>query len=268
MNKRTILLFFILIFNYALSAQTNLDRTFNKYGFEGSVTILDYNKSKWFFTDSIDANRATLPASTFKIINSLIAIEEKVIQDENEVLKWDGIKRSIFGKEVPNWNKDTDLKTAYKNSTIWFYVRIAERIGRKKYYRYLKKCQYGNLDFSEKGTDFWNYGEFRITPKNQMEFLVLLYENKLPFSQKTMDTVKEIMISENTDGHIFRDKTGWTTKDGIDIGWWVGYVETPDNIFFFATRIKKGVNENNPDFSKARKEITKAILKDLVAIQN
>lgn len=49
------------------------------------------------------------------------------------------------------------------------------------------------------------------------------------------------MISENTNGFIFRDKTGWTTKNGIDIGWWVGYVETPSDVFFVATRIKKNV---------------------------
>ena len=264
MNTKAILLFLILVCNHSLFAHTKIDSIFKKYGYDGSVTLLDYRNNKWLYTDSIDANRTTLPASTFKIINSLIAIEEKAIKDENEVLKWDGIKRSIFGKEMPQWNKNTDLKTAYKNSTIWFYVRMAERIGRNKYFEYLKKCEYGNLNFSEKGTDFWNYGDYGISPKNQIEFLVQLYENKLPFSQQTINTVKEIMISENKDGFIFRDKTGWTTKDGIDIGWWVGYVETPDNIFFFATRIKKGVKEINPDFSKARKEITKTILKDLI----
>ncbi len=261
-------IFTILLFLWFGNAFSQIDsrKHFDKFSLSGSTTIFDYNKQKWFFTDSIDAQTETLPASTFKIINSFIALEEKAIKDENEVLKWDGVKRSIFGKEIPQWNKNTDLKTAYKNSTIWFYVRMAERIGRKKYFEYLKKCRYGDLTFSEKGTDFWNYGDFGISPKNQIEFLVQLYENKLPFSQQTINTVKEIMISENIDGYIFRDKTGWTTKDGIDIGWWVGYVETPSNVFFFATRIKKGVNEINPDFSKARKEITKEILKDLSAI--
>lgn len=249
-------------------SQIDSRKYFDKFSLCGSTTIFDYNNKKWFFTDSIDAQIQTLPASTFKIINSLIALEEKVIQDENEVLKWNGVKRSLFGKEIPQWYKDTDLKTAYENSTIWFYVRMAERIGRNKYFEYLKESKYGNLNFSEKGTDFWNYGDFKISPKNQIEFLVQLYENKVSFSQKTINTVKEIMISENIDGYIFRDKTGWTRKDGIDIGWWVGYVETPDNIFFFATRIKKEVSNINPDFSKARKEITKAILKGLNAIPN
>ena len=261
----TIVLFFW--FGNAFS-QTNLEKYFDTFSVTGSTTIFDYKNQKLFFTDSTDAQIQSLPASTFKIINSLIALEEKVIQDENEVLKWDGIKRSIFGKEIPNWNKDNNLKTAYKNSTIWLYVRLAERIGRNKYNEYLKKCEYGNLNFSEKGTDFWNYGNFEISPKNQIEFLVKLYENNLPFSQQTINTVKDIMISENKEGLIFRDKTGWTTKDGIDIGWWVGYLETPDNILFFATRIKKRVSEVNPDFSKARKEITKAILKDLYQISN
>ncbi len=267
---RNIILIIALVFSISggVQGQNNYQKYFYDYNVSGNTTIYDYKNQKWFFTDSIDAHTQTLPASTFKIINSLIALEEKAIRDENEVLKWDGVNRSLFGKDIPSWNKDTDLKTAYKNSTIWFYVRMAERIGRDKYYQYLKKCKYGNLNFSEKGTDFWNYGDFGISPKNQIEFLIQLYKNKLPFSQKTIDTVKEIMISENANGVIFRDKTGWTNKDGIDIGWWVGYVETPSDVFFFATRIQKGVNEINPNFSKARKEITKAILKDLTAFSN
>lgn len=255
-------IFFVFSISNLVHGQNKYQKYFDGYKVTGSTTLFDYKNQKWFFTDSVDAETKTLPASTFKILNSLIALEEKVIQDENEILKWDGIKKDLFGKDIPSWNKDTDLKTAFKNSTIWFYVKMAERIGRNKYHQYLKKCKYGNLNFSEKGTDFWNYGNFGISPKNQIDFLVQLYENKVPFSQKTIDKVKEIMISESTDHFIFRDKTGWTNKDGIDIGWWIGYVETPNDVFFFATRIKKGVNEINPDFSKARKEITKMILKD------
>ncbi|MFD2744293.1 MULTISPECIES: penicillin-binding transpeptidase domain-containing protein [Sphingobacterium] len=257
----TSLWFFVL--TGSATGQSQYQHLFDTYAVSGSTTIYVYNNKTWLFTDSVDAHTETLPASTFKIMNALIALEEKAVKDEHEVLKWDRIRKKHFDTEIDSWNKDTDLKTAYKNSTIWFFVRLAEKIGRTNYQQYLEKCDYGNANLSEKGTDFWNYGDFGITPKNQVEFLVHLHENKVPFSSETSSTVKEIMISEKTDAYILREKTGWTRKADQDIGWWVGYIETPEQLLFFATRIKKDVKQNNPNFSKARKEITKSILSDM-----
>ncbi|MEC3965836.1 penicillin-binding transpeptidase domain-containing protein [Flagellimonas halotolerans] len=242
----------------------NINGISNSLGLKGSTTIYDYNHKKWMYTDEQDANVATLPASTFKILNSLIALEYKAVQDETEILNWDGKPKSHFGTVIKAWNKDTDMRSAYKNSTVWFYVEMAKRIGRKKYRKILKKCNYGNGNFSEKGTDFWNYGDFSITPKNQIQLLIKLYENELPFSDGNIDKVKEIMISDRSDTRVLRGKTGWTRKDGIDIGWWVGYVETTDgNIFFFATRLQKDVQDTNTNFSRGRIAVTERILNDL-----
>lgn len=264
--KRSILIILLSVFSFDSYGQSTHQALFDKFSVSGSTTIYDYKNRKWIYTDSVDANKETLPASTFKILNSLIALETKAVKDENEIVKWDGTERDFFGAKMDVWNKDTDLKTAYRNSTIWFYVEMAKRVGRNKYKKYLKECGYGNLNFSEKGTDFWNLGEHGITPKNQIEFLVKLYENNLPFSKPVLNKVKEIMISEQTKDFTFRDKTGWTKQQGIDIGWWVGYVQTDDNVFFFATRITKNTNLGNPSFGKARKEITKEILKNINAI--
>lgn len=250
--------------NYTYS-QTNFQKHFDTLSLSGSTTIYDLKNKKWLYSDSLDAEKETLPASTFKILNSLIALEEKAIINENEVLKWDGIEKTFFGTKIEAWNKDTDLKTAYKNSIVWFYVELAKRIGRKKYKKYLSKCKYGNKNLSEKGSDFWNYGDFGISPKGQIDFLLKLYNNELPFSNSTMDTVKEIMISEQNENYIIRDKTGWTKHNGIDIGWYVGYLQTSDNVYFFATRITKNINDNKSNFSKARKEITQTILTEIKA---
>ena len=254
------LLFFCV--SYA-NGQSNFQHFFDSLGVRGSTTIYNYKNKEWILTDEQDAELATLPASTFKIPNSLFALEYKAVQDENEVFKWDGDLKSHLGTVVNVWNKDTDLKSAFKNSTVWFYVEIARKIGRKKYKRTLKKCKYGNGNLNEKGIDFWNYGEFKISPKNQIEFLIKLYENKLPFSPLTIDKVKALMVSEQTKTHTYRDKTGWTRKNGQDIGWWVGYLEVNENVYFFATRLIKDKNDNNPNFLKGRKEITKLILKEL-----
>ena len=263
MKFSSLLIFTILT---VTSYSQNYQIYFDSFGVSGSTTIFDYKNQKWIYTDSIDAIKETLPASTFKILNSLIALEYKAVKDENEVLKWDEVERTIGGVKMTAWNKDTDLKTAFKNSTVWFYVELANRLGRKKYEEILPKCKYGNHNFSEKGTDFWNYGEFAVSPVNQIEFLVNLYENKLPFSTQTMEKVKEIMISEQTEKGTFRDKTGWTDRHGKDIGWWVGYLETKENIWFFATRLSKNADLNNPNFAKARREITKQLLKQINAI--
>ncbi|MBK9257867.1 MAG: class D beta-lactamase [Saprospiraceae bacterium] len=247
--------------------QSNFQKYFDSLNVAGSTTIFDYYNKKWIFTDKADAEIVSLPASTFKIPHTLIALENKVVADEYEVYKWDGIPKSHLGKVVDLWNKDTDMNTAFKNSTVWFYEEIAKKIKRKSYKKILENCGYGNSNLNEKGQDFWNYGNFGVTPKNQIEFLIKLYEDKLPFSKYNMDKMKEIMISEKSETHNFRGKTGWTRKNGKEIGWWVGYVETKDNVYFFATRLLKNENDNNPNFTQYRKELTKLILKD-IEVQN
>lgn len=260
-----ILLLVILTFWSTNSfGQVNYQEYFDQYGLTGSTVIYDYNNKQWVFTDKTDAETATLPASTFKILHSLIALEYNALQNENEIFEWDGEPKLHLGNVVNDWNKDTDLKGAYENSVIWVYVEIARRIGRETYEKVLTECEYGNGNFSELGIDFWNYGEFAITPVNQIEFLIKLYENRLPFSKSTIEAVKELMISKKTDTVTFKDKTGWTRRDGTDIGWWVGYAATGGNFYFFATRILKDEKDDNPNFLSGRKEITKLILNDIM----
>lgn len=257
------IIFCLISLPTSIYGQNNYQKYFDQFSVSGSTTIYDYNNNVWIFTDRTDAKRETLPASTFKILNSLIALEEKAVSDENETIPWDGIERSFFGAKMDNWNKETDLKTAFNNSTIWFYEEIAKKVGKRKYQRILEECKYGNLNISEQEFDFWNFGEFAVSPKNQITFLISLYENQLPFSQSSIEKVKHIMISEKNENYIFRDKTGWTKKDGMDIGWWIGYVETRTNVYFFATRLIKDLSDSNPTFSLARKEITKLIMNEL-----
>lgn len=258
----------ILVLCINVFGQSKFQKYFDEFSVKGSVTVYDYKNKRWFYTDKQDAKKETLPASTFKILNSLIILENKAVKDEHEIIKWDGTEHTFFGTKINAWNKDTDLKTAYKTSTVWFYVEMAKRLGSGKYKKTLKRSKYGNHNFSEEGVDFWNYGKFAVSPISQIKFLRKLYDNKLPFSQTNIDKVKEIMISEKTDDYVFRDKTGWTKRNGRDIGWWIGYLETKDNVYFFATRITKQVDEKNPQFSKARKEITKRVLSELGILLN
>ncbi|KAA3436348.1 class D beta-lactamase [Rufibacter hautae] len=242
-----------------LSFGQDLQKPFKECGLEGSFTLYDLKKNRWTFSDPQEANRATLPASTFKILNSLILLEEKAVRDENEVLKWDGQERS-----VPAWNADTDMKHAFANSTVWFYVRLAQQIGPDKYRNYLQRCGYGNGKFTHaQGADFWNYGDFALSPKAQIQFLQKFYQEKLPFSKENIKKVKKMMVAEETAAFTLSGKTGLTSHDGERIGWYVGYVETKDNVYFFATRLRQDVQTPTENFAACRKTITRKLLQQL-----
>lgn len=264
---RTNLLFFVLLYSLSSSAQIDLVSPFKNCQIEGSTTIYDYKNKKWVFSNSKDARIETLPASTFKIINLLIALETGVIKDENEVVNWVGKTDTTLYGYRPDIYKDMTVKEAFEVSAGWVFIELAKKIGKERYAYYLKLCQYGNQNLSHNDADFWNFGAFAISPVNQVEFLIKVHEEKLPFSKQNMAILKNVMITEKTDNYSIRSKTGWTRVLGNDIGWWVGYVERKDNVYFFATRIIKKRSTVNKNFGQCRKDITKNILRQMKAIE-
>lgn len=259
-------LFFLLFAAVTGFGQPDMVAPFKACNLHGSCTIYDYKNQKWMMSDPADAEIASLPASTFKIINLLIALESGVVKDENEVVKWPGSTDTTRYGYRPEIYKDMTVKEAFEVSAVWVFLDMANKIGRERYHHYLSECNYGNADLSEKDPDFWNLGALAISPANQVEFLIKLYEGKLPFSERNMEILKRVMITEQKEKYTLRSKTGWTRENGIDSGWWVGYVERSDNLYFFATRISKKRSEILPNFGNCRKEITKNILRQLKAI--
>ena len=230
---------------------------------EGSIVIFDRNKKQWILSDTVGVRKETLPASTFKIINLLISLETKTLQDENEVVKWVGCTDTVKYGYRPDIYHDMSVKEAFSVSAGWVFVELAKKIGKQKYKEYLSICSYGNLDLSQKDDDFWNFGRFAITPVNQVAFLKKLYEGKLPFSKRNMEIVKKVMITEQTSAYTLGSKTGWTRDKGINTGGWVGYIDNKNGVYFFATRLLQNRKINSPDFGSCRKEVTKSILGEL-----
>jgi beta-lactamase class D len=254
------LLIVSLLCSITAYGQTQL---FKDCNVKGSTTIYDGFQQKWIFSDSADAKTTSLPASTFKVINLLIALQTGVIKNENEVVKWPGYTDTTLYGYRPEIYRDMTVKEAFEVSAGWVFIELAKRIGRIKYLQYLKNCHYGNMQLSEKGDDFWNFGEFGISPVNQVTFLIAVYYGKVPFSRRNLEILKKVMITDKTPSHIIRSKTGWTRTNGIDLGWWVGYVEYQHHPYFFATRITKDRQTVNPRFGQCRKDITLNILKQL-----
>lgn len=228
-----ILIFFILIL--PLFAK---EPNFGKY--DGSAVILDLNSSeKTVFGSRADERLS--PCSTFKILNSMIALDSKVVKDENEVIKWDGVKR-----EYDVWNKDHTMRSAIAVSTVWFYQELARRIGEKRMKEYVKRVKYGNADTSSTLTDFWlGNGSLKISLNEQVDFLARLMRNELVFSQHVMDRAKDIITLEKNDIYLLGGKTG----SCAGVGWFVGFVQNHDKTTVFAFNIK-GESANGTEAKK------------------
>lgn len=256
------LFFFSILSPIYCIAQENLSKHFTKQGIKGSFTLYDYKNSRWICSDTEDSMKETVPASTFKIINLLIALETGVIKDEHDIVKWVGtIDTTIYGYR-PNTYKDMTVKEAFEVSAGWVFMELSKKIGRDRYLDYLKRCGYGNGKVSDEA-DFWNFGPLFISPRNQIEFLIKVHEGRTPFSQRNIDILKSVMTKTSNSEYTLRGKTGWGWYQAIDAGWWVGYVEKADNSYFFATRLTKAREDKNTDFQSARVQITDDILHEL-----
>ena len=233
----------------------------------GSIVIYDNPNQKWILSDTVEVKNETLPASTFKIINLLIALETKTIADENELIKWVGKTDSLKYGYRPEIYRDMTVREAFEVSAGWVFIELAKKIGKKNYEKYLTICNYGNLDLSESDDDFWNFGHFAISPINQVTFLKNLYEEKLPFSKRNIEIVKRVMVHEKNEYFTIASKTGWTRENNINTGWWIGYVENKIGVYFFATRLLQDRRYKRDDFGSCRKDITKKVFKDLNIIE-
>lgn len=268
--KQTIFILALTLFVFTSFKQKQTDeirndfkKYYDQFNVEGSFVLYDQKNDKYIFYNQSQFNQSFSPASTFKICNSLIGLETVVIKDENFVIAWDSVMR-----QNPNWNKNHNLKTAFKNSTVWYYQELAKRVGGKQMKHWLDKANYGNADTTGGINKFWLTGGLRITPEQQIDFLKRLHNNQLPFSKRSVDIVKDIMIEKDTLGYVTRAKTGWGGQDNKDIGWYVGYVETNDNVYYFANCVQiEGEKLNDMQqaikFDNSRREITLKILDEL-----
>lgn len=249
MHKKIKLIFILfLLFNSFLFAKDiELENIFKNKQVDGTIVIESLNTKKISIYNDKRAEKLYSPASTFKIPNTLIALNEDVVTKDS-VIVWD---KKI--REYESWNKDQTLLTAFKSSCVWCYQEFASKIGVEKYKKYLKELNYGNKKIGDDVTRFWLDESLKITVFEQLSFLKRLYKNELPFKVEDMNTLKEIMIDEKNEDYIIRAKTGWEGK----YGWYVGYVETKDDVWFFAMNIDTKTKDDLPK----RKAITLEALK-------
>lgn len=235
-----------------LGNDTALQTLFEKYQVEGTLLIESLDGKERYVYNEARAKTPLLPASTFKIPNTLIALQEGVV-GENSIIIWDGVERSIKA-----WNQDQNLSLAFKSSCVWCYQKFARAIGLEKYDAYLRKLHYGNAKTGEDVERFWLDGALRISAYEQIAFLKKLYQDELPFAQTHLDTLKAIMVDEQTTTYTLRAKTGWAVPKGAEHhGWYVGYVKGSKGVYVFATNLLTPSSEVLP----LRKSLTLEALK-------
>jgi beta-lactamase class D len=197
---------------------------------KGTFVMRDMLTNQTFIYNEERARKPQPPESTFKIVNALIGLQVGVVQDEYEVKRWDGVKRSRG-----EWNKDHTLGSAMRASAVWYYQAMARDIGKERMQEWLNKLNYGNKDISAGIDTFWLNSSLQISPLEEMEFLSRLVQEKLPFDKKHMKTVKRMLIQEEGDNYTLFGKTG--TRNNPPAGWFVGFVESNYHTYVFAANI-------------------------------
>lgn len=247
-----------------IKRDNSLKKHFDENKVEGCFALMN-NATGKFTVYNFERYRdsAYLPASTFKIVNSLIGLQTGKIVNDSMVIKWDGQKRWN-----EDWNKDLNMYDAFRLSAVPYYQEVARRIGKDTMQYWLDSLKYGAQSltalFKIKSPvdSFWLDNTLKITPDQQLGLVKKLYFNELPFFKVNQEMVKNAMLFENKTTHRLGYKTGWgVTPKNHALGWVVGWIEENNHPYFFVLNIESANNEI--DLKTVRMKMLKNILTQL-----
>lgn len=242
-------------------------------GLNGTAVVYDATNQQYTIYNRDLAVTQSSPCSTFKIISSLIALENGIIEPENSTRTWSG---EIFWNE--DWNKDIDFPEAFRTSCVWYYRQVIDDIGQDLIQRELDRLQYGNCDISDwEGrlntnnsnralTGFWIESSLLISPVEQVEVMERIFGDNSAYSEKTQAELKQVMLLpeiDSTDISIY-GKTGMGKANGIVVdAWFTGFAESTTGKIYFCVRL--GRNDGMNVSSSLAKEIAIKIVSDYCA---
>ena len=236
----------------------------------GAIVLYDVKNNRYLRHNEKRCAVRYTPASTFKVPNALIAVETGAVKDAETVMVWDKVKypaQDWTSEPFVHWTRDHTLRWAMKYSVIWYFREIARSIGEERMKTHLAKFAYGNEDISgglaskRMFEAFWLNNSLKISADEQIEFLRKFYDEKLSVSKRATSIVKQILVLEETPNYKLSGKTGGVGNlNGTALGWFIGYVETKDNTYFFALNID---GENYAAIRDRRIDLTKQILNEL-----
>lgn len=255
--------FLVLILLFSCSPDNvkqdkSLKKYFDENKVEGCFALFD-NGSGVFTIYNLPRYRDSsfLPASTFKIVNSLIGLQTGKISSDSMVIRWDGVKRN---KE--EWNKDLTMYEAFRVSSVPYFQEVARRIGKDTMQAWLDTLGYGTKKITGPIDGFWLDNSLKITPDEELGLVKRLYFNQLPFYKYNQEIVKKAMLFESNSNYKLSYKTGWGNNEkGDNIGWMVGWIEENQHPYFFVLNFQSA--DTNMDLVTVRMKLLKEILKHL-----
>ena len=231
----------------------DFSKYFGKY--EGSFVLYDLGNDAWSIHDIEHATLRVAPDSTYKIYDALFGLEEGVITPEDSFIAWNGENYPFEA-----WNADQTLQSAMASSVNWYFQSVDEQLGTTSVYDYIKEIGYGNKNMSGDFSTYWMESSLKISPIEQVELLTQLQNNNFGFAPENINAVKDSICLSSSDAGTFYGKTGTGRVDGQDVnGWFIGYIETADNTYFFATNIGADSDATGGNAT----EITMSILSDM-----
>lgn len=234
---------------------SNLELSNAFHGYEGSFVLYNSRENSWSVYDPDNARKRISPNSTYKIYDALLGLESGVISPESSVISWNGEACPFEA-----WEGDQDLNSAIKNSVNWYFQSIDSQLGSDSIKSFLQTIQYGNQQISSDIDLYWTDSSLKISPLEQVELLKKFNENEFHFSPDNISAVKKALQLSSSDAGNFFGKTGTGRIDNRDVnGWFVGYVETSDNTYYFSVNIKADSNASG----SAAAKIAMSVLSDL-----
>jgi beta-lactamase class D len=257
--------FVSILINACSPNNVKVDNSLGKYfaenKVEGCFALMD-NASGEFTVYNLPRYRDSsfLPASTFKIVNSLIGLQTGRISGDSMVIPWDGVKRSF-----DSWNRDLTMYEAFRVSAVPYYQEVARRIGKDTMQSWLAdSLGYGTKKITTAIDTFWLDNSLKITPDEQLGLVKRLYFDQLPFFKTYQEMVKRAMLFENNTNYRLGYKTGWgfwNEQTRKHQGWIVGWIEENRHPYFFVLNLESP--EKDFDMTTVRMKMLKDILKQL-----
>lgn len=239
-------------------------------GLYGAAVLYDPAVSCYRIYNPELADTRRSPCSTFKIISSMLALENGIIDPQDSTHTWSGER---FWNE--NWNQDIAFQEAFRTSCVWYFREVTDEMGPEMVQDGLDKLMYGNCDISDwEGrlntnnnnralTGFWIESSLKISPKEQTEVMERIFGPDSVCSQKTREELKQVMLvtePEKTTLPIY-GKTGMGKAGGIVVdAWFTGLTKKEEETICFCVYL--GQTEDPNVSSTTAREIAVHLVED------
>ncbi|HDE8077109.1 TPA: beta-lactam sensor/signal transducer BlaR1 [Staphylococcus aureus] len=243
-------------YNYKKPLQSDyqiLDESKNFGSNSGSFVMYSMKKDKYYIYNEKESRKRYSPDSTYKIYLALFGLDRHIISDKNSRMLWNHNHYPF-----DSWNKDQDLNTAIQNSVNWYFERISNQISKNYTYDQLKQLNYGNKNLGSYKA-YWLEDSLKISNLEQVIVLKNMMEQNNHFSKNEKKQLSSSLLIRKNENYALYGKTGTGIVNGkYNNGWFVGYVITNHDKYYFATHLSDG----NPS-GKNAELISEKILKGM-----